>query len=145
MRPIQEDGLLHGVVVACQHPLDPSLYLCIRRSQHVAAPLQVCFPGGGVEVGEDYEAAAIREMREELAAEIDQLLRVWQWRSPDRNLLLFGYRARLVTPPEQLVPDPQEVAEVFWLTDEQASTHAQAMATNRDFVEAIRRSVSLEK
>lgn len=137
-RPIQEDGLLHGVVVACCHPHDPSRFLCIRRSAHVAAPLQICFPGGGVEIGEDYESAAAREMQEELGAKVDQLRRVWQWSCDQRRLLLYGYRARLLTEPDLLVPDPHEVAEVFWLTDEEAATHPQAMATNRDFVEAIR-------
>jgi len=136
-RPIQDDGLLHGVVVACRDPRDSARLLCIRRSAHVAAPLQICFPGGAVERGESYEQAAIREMAEELGAAIVEPRQVWQWRSSERNLLLRGFIALLETAPEHLAPDPQEVAEVHWLTGAEAASHADAMATNRDFVRAI--------
>ncbi|NJL30960.1 MAG: NUDIX hydrolase [Phycisphaerales bacterium] len=73
------DGLVHGVIVAVSRA--DGRWLLIRRSAHVAAPLAICFPGGGIELGEDHALAAAREFREELAGEVEPVREVWQWRA----------------------------------------------------------------
>lgn len=101
------------------------------------APGKVGFPGGEVEPGEDQRAAARREMREELAAEIEPLRPFWRAADQVPGFVLHGWLATLRTPVEQLRPDPREVAEVLWLTLDEAVDHGDAFAGNRDFVEAL--------
>jgi 8-oxo-dGTP diphosphatase len=132
-RPLQADGRLHGVIAAIQD--DRGRWLMIRRSALVIAPGKVCFPGGAVEVGEAQEAALVREMREELGLIVKPLRRVWRWESPDRPLTLWGWTAQVIG--GQINPSAAEVAEVFWLTSAQAVEHADAIATNCDFVSAL--------
>jgi 8-oxo-dGTP pyrophosphatase MutT (NUDIX family) len=132
-RPRQPDGRVHGVVVACQRP--DGRWLCIRRSATVAAPLKVCFPGGAMEVNESQENAVIREMHEELGSTVRPRRRVWKWDSPTSELTLWGWTADY--PDGELRPDPDEVAEVLWLTGEEVIGHADAMATNEDFVKSL--------
>jgi len=133
-RPLQADGRVHGVVVACRG--ERGRWLCIRRSAQVAAPLKVCFPGGAIEPGESQESAVIREMSEELGIRVKPLRCVWRWDSPTAALTLWGWTAE--REPGEISIDPKEVAEVMWLSSEQAIGHADAMPTNRDFVEALR-------
>ena len=132
-RPIQPDGRLHGVVAAIWRA--DGRWLLIRRSQHVAAPGMICFPGGAVELGEDLEAALHREILEELGITIRPLQQCWRWESPDRPLTLFGWVAKWTG--GELQPAPHEVAEVLWLTAEEAVEHPDAMASNRDFVACL--------
>jgi len=102
-RPIQPDGKLHGVVAAIHRP-DDDRWLLVRRSATVAAPLKVCFPGGGVEIGESIHAAIIREMREELGVAITPVKHCWTWDAPDRPLKLFGWIAELAKDSQPLPP-----------------------------------------
>ena len=136
-RPIQPDGRLHGVIAAIRR--DDNRWLLIRRSQQVAAPGKVCFPGGGVEVGEDLVTALVREMREELGVSIRPIRQCWKWESPDRPLTLFGWIAELLD--NELQPEPAEVSEILWLTAEEAIEHPDAMPTNRDFVTCLLQAV----
>jgi 8-oxo-dGTP diphosphatase len=135
-RARQEDGRVHGVVVACRD--ERGRWLCIRRSRHVAAPLKVCFPGGGIEAGESQESAVIREMSEELGIAVKPIRCVWRWESPTSELTLWGWIAE--REPGEIVPDPNEVAEVLWLGSKQAIQHPDAMPTNRNFIEALGRN-----
>jgi len=132
-RPTQTDGRVHGVIVGCRR--DDGRWLLIRRSEHVVAPLKVCFPGGAVEVGEDVRAAAKREMREEVGAEVELVEQVWRHDFDDRNLTLRGFRGRLLT--AELTIDPHEVAEVLWLTAQEARSHPDALEKTGAFVEAL--------
>ncbi|MFN9913320.1 MAG: NUDIX hydrolase, partial [Pirellulaceae bacterium] len=54
----------HGVVAVIQ---EGRRYLVIRRSLKVRAPGLLCFPGGHIEPGENFEEAILREMMEELS------------------------------------------------------------------------------
>ena len=132
-RPRQPDGRVHGVIAACRR--DDGRYLCIRRSDRVAAPLRVCFPGGAVEVGEAQPTALVREMREELGVAVEPVRCVWRWESPG-DLTLFGWTA--TGPTHALNPDAFEVADVLWLLPDEIVAHPDAMPTNRDFVAALR-------
>jgi 8-oxo-dGTP pyrophosphatase MutT (NUDIX family) len=133
-RPIQPDGKLHGVVGAIHRAADDR-WLCIRRSQHVAAPGKVCFPGGAIEIGEDHAAALVREMREELGAAVRPIRQCWRWEAPDRPLVLFGWTAELLA--EALSPDPMEIAEVLWLGAEEIAGHPDGLPSNRAFVACL--------
>ena len=48
---------------------------------------------------------------------------------------LHGVRGRIIG--GQLKPNPSEIAEVLWLTTDEAITHPQAFEGNRGFVEAL--------
>ncbi|HUB27212.1 MAG TPA: NUDIX domain-containing protein [Tepidisphaeraceae bacterium] len=132
-RPIQPDGRLHGVAIGCRR--EDGKWLCIRRSATVAAPLKVCFPGGAIEIGESQESAVVREMREELSAEVRPIANVWHWERPDGNLTLWGWTAQLLN--HHLKADPLEVAEIFWLTGKEVAEHPDAMPSNTLFVAAL--------
>ncbi len=132
-RPRQTDGKVHGVVVGC--PDGDGRWLLIRRGEKVAAPGQVCFPGGAVEPGEDRSAAAAREIQEELGIDVAVTGPVWSHTFEDRPLLLFGYLGEVVT--DDLTPDPYEVAEVLWLTEAEVRAHPDAMPMTHQLVEAL--------
>lgn len=109
----------HGVAVACQR-LD-GRWLLIRRSAHVSSPLRVCFPGGWVEPGESQAAAVVREMREELNADVIPARCVWNHSFAARSLTLWGWLATLQSP--ILTCNPAEVDDILWLTAAEALSH----------------------
>jgi 8-oxo-dGTP diphosphatase len=117
---------------------DDGRWLCIRRSATVAAPLKVCFPGGAVEAGESQPAAVVREMLEELSIQVQPIRCVWRWDSPITDLTLWGWTAK--SDGSGLRPDPNEVAEVIWLTSAEVADHPDAMPTNRSFIQALTES-----
>ncbi|QDU34191.1 8-oxo-dGTP diphosphatase [Poriferisphaera corsica] len=133
------NGRVHGVVVACYRPEDQK-WLMIRRSAHVPAPLAICFPGGAREHGEPYETAALREMHEEIGADVELLEQVWDYDVPDKPLTLFGYLAKLKNP-DSLAHNPDEVHEILWLTTEQAITHPDAIPNSRFFIENLNKAL----
>lgn len=112
----------------------------IRRSKNVAAPLKVCFPGGAIEAGEGRDAAALREMREEVGLAVELVGQVWRHDFTDRALTLFGYLAKLNS--EDPRPCAHEVAEIMWLTGEEAGGHRDAMPMTDRFVAALEEAVS---
>jgi 8-oxo-dGTP diphosphatase len=136
LRHRQPDGRVHGVVIACARP--DGRWLCIRRSSKVIAPLKVCFPGGGMEIGESQQTAVIREMREEVGVTVEPTRNTWRWDKLDGTLTLWGWTADLLT--TDVHPDPQEVAEILWLTSEEVAAHPDAMPTNRLFVESLKKA-----
>jgi 8-oxo-dGTP diphosphatase len=130
---VQSDGRVHGVVVACSRP--DGRWLCIRRSATVLAPLKVCFPGGTIETGESQPAAIVREMREELHADVRPGRNVWRWDNPDSNVTLWGWTADLL--PGEIKPNPLEVAEILWLSSDEVAGHPDALPSNRLFVQSL--------
>lgn len=136
-RPIQADGRLHGVVVAIRRR--DGRWLMVRRSRHVTAPGRVCFPGGAVEVGEALEAAVIREMREELGLVVRPVKNVWRWDAPDRALTLWGWVAEIES--GEVVPDPEEIEEVLWLTGDEGSCHVDGLPTNVEFIGCLTKAM----
>ena len=130
---IQSDGRVHGVVFGCRRA--DGRYLMVRRSAHVPLPGKVCFPGGGVNVGESQADACVREAREELGVCVVPLKPVWLHEFGERKLRLFGWLARLE--PGEIRPDPLEVAEVLWLTREEALAHPDGLPTNKAFIDAL--------
>ena len=119
-QPTPDDGansrirLRHAIIgIVYREPR----FLAIQRSATISAPGKICFPGGGMEEGESEPEALQREWQEELAVEVLPVAKLaetvshwgyrlswWQAELPD------GY---------QLVPNPEEVADVFWATAEE--------------------------
>jgi 8-oxo-dGTP pyrophosphatase MutT (NUDIX family) len=127
----------HGVVVACQR--NDGRWLLIRRSEAVRAPLRVCFPGGWVDDGEDQPTAVVREMREELGAEVVPVQCVWQHCFTERPLTLWGWLAELKSC--TLIPNPLEVHEVLWLTADEAVCHPDVLPHTDAFLAALLKAV----
>jgi 8-oxo-dGTP diphosphatase len=111
--------------------------LVIRRSAHVVAPRAICFPGGAIEAGESEAAALIREVQEELGAEILPLRRLWRSVTP-WNVDLAWWSARLnsSTP---LTLNAAEVESVHWLAPEEILALPDVLASNCEFLQAILR------
>lgn len=136
----QKDGRVHGVVVACRR--GDGRWLCIRRSATVPAPLKVCFPGGGIDAGETQSQAVIREMHEELGLTVRPVKCVWRWDSPASELTLWGWTADYDQP--TITPADSEVAEVLWLTGEEAIAHPDAMPSMKSCVAALNSGNEIE-
>jgi (d)CTP diphosphatase len=92
-------------------------FLVIRRSREVTAPGKLCFPGGGIEPGESEEEALIREMLEELALPVVPQQRLWRSTTPWGTRLAWWLADASAA--HHPVPDPSEVAEVFWMRQRQ--------------------------
>ncbi len=88
--------------------------LVIQRSAHVRAPLAWCFPGGEIEPGESQTEALVREMREELNAEVAPGELLTTQTKHDGRLILYFWSAALITPEPKA--NPHEVAAIEWLT-----------------------------
>ena len=78
------------------------------------------FPGGKIEDGESFTNALIREIREELDAEIkvERLLRIVEWDYPDFHLTLHCYWCTLTSKSLHLI----EHESARWLTKEDIFT-----------------------
>jgi 8-oxo-dGTP pyrophosphatase MutT (NUDIX family) len=109
-------------------------FLVIRRSQHVRAPGAHCFPGGTIEPGETEEAAARREMLEELSVEATprQLLcrSVTPW-----NVELAWWLVEIDSAAEPLA-NPHEVEWLAWLTAAEIRKLPQLLSSNVEFLDA---------
>lgn len=132
-RFFQPDGHLHGVIVACQR--GDGRWLLIRRSATVPAPLRVCFPGGGIDEGETQAEAVVREMREELDAAVVPVCCAWQYHAPARRLTLWGWLAELHS--TDLVPSPDEVHDILWLTAAEIVTHPEVLPRTNVFIASV--------
>ncbi len=111
--------------------------LVIRRSQHVIAPGYHCFPGGGIEPGESETQALMRELREELNCDVRPVKRLGETVSHWRVHLAW-WHAELAEDAE-LVPNPQEVESMHWLTPEEIVGLPNLLDSNREFVDSLLR------
>jgi 8-oxo-dGTP diphosphatase len=76
---MSEGGVRHIDVVAAIIFQDERVLVCQRRAD-AAFPLKWEFPGGKVEPGERFEEALRREIREELAIEIESPVEIFSHR-----------------------------------------------------------------
>jgi 8-oxo-dGTP pyrophosphatase MutT (NUDIX family) len=111
--------------------------LVIQRSAHVSKPFAWCFPGGAMEEGESEEQALMRELREELSADIRPLRHLWR-SATAWNVHLSWWLAEL-SPGAVLTPNPQEVIEFRWLTREEIRGLPGVLSSNVDFLDALKR------
>src|SRR5438045_3911121 len=91
-------------------------YLFIRRGLRLKrAPGWWCFVGGEVEAGETFQAAAVREVLEEVGLRVEALQRVHESLSPNGEYRLHWFTTRMDPAVQDLVPSPMEVEEWRWL------------------------------
>jgi 8-oxo-dGTP pyrophosphatase MutT (NUDIX family) len=89
-------------------------FLVIRRSQFVRAPGLICFPGGGIEPGEDLHTAVKRELMEELNLAVEVCGHLWTSQTRWGTKLEWLVCQRQVG--HEPSANPQEVEEVLWMT-----------------------------
>ncbi len=122
----------HGVVAVCK---EDNRFLVIRRSQKVRAPGMLCFPGGHIEANETFEQAMIRELEEELALPVSIENHLWSsvtsWGTHLEWLLVR--RSSEHSP----IPNPEEVAEVMWMTEAELLGGLDILSSVSDFFEAL--------
>ena len=111
--------------------------LIIRRSMTVAAPGKLCLPGGGIELGESESEALVREMQEELAIDVDPIRLCWRSVTPWGTNLAWW----LATLDHHITPvaNPEEVAEVHWMTRNEIRTAKGMLPSLPTFVDAWER------
>jgi len=129
----RQDARREGVVVACRQT--DGHWLLIRRSATVRVPLRVCFPGGWIDAGESQADAVVREMREELNAEVVPIRCVWRHVFGEPPRVLWGWLAELTT--TTLTPNPAEVHEILWLTVDEAVHHPDVLPYTDAFLAAL--------
>jgi len=110
--------------------------LCLVRRAHDPGLGKWTFPGGFVDLDEEPEAAALREVREETGyhAEVDRLLGAWRSLGPrHKRVVILVYVGRLAG---EAGGSSEEVAEVRWFAPAELPWDEFAFASS---VEALRR------
>ncbi len=129
---MENDNGRHGVVAVI---VEQERFLVIRRSQWVKAPGLLCFPGGGIQAGEDFETAMVRELREELQLEVNVDRHLWT--SVTRWGIQLEWMACTRRSDSQPIPSPDEVAEVHWLARSEIETRDDLLGSIPDFFAAL--------
>lgn len=111
--------------------------LVIRRALTIRAPGKFCFPGGGIEPGESEEAAVVRELQEEVGANVRPIRCVWQ-NTTYWGVDLAWWLAEL--PPDAVLQaNPNEVESIHWLTPAEMLELPQLLESNREFLKVAAR------
>ena len=114
-------------------------FLVIHRSQHVAAPGMICFPGGGIEPGESEQQALIRELREELNVDVQPTQHLWRSTTPWNVALSWWLTA--LDADQRIEPNPAEVAAIQWVSMAEMERLPTLLESNRHFLTALRGGV----
>lgn len=114
--------------------IEEGRFLVIRRSLLVRAPGLICFPGGSIEPGEAADEAVRRECHEEIGLEVQVETHLWSSITPWGFHLEWFRVTRHVH--QQPVPNPQEVAEILWLSPDQLAGRADLLGGMPAFLAA---------
>ena len=126
------DNGRHAVVAVI---VEKCKFLVIRRSELVRAPGLLCFPGGGIELGESWESAIRREMLEELSLEV--LIGPCLWTSVTRWGTTLEWILCARKPGSHPKAAPAEVAEVLWMTESELLDRSDLLGSLPDFFQAL--------
>ena len=128
-----KDAGRHAVVGILQ---EEDRFLVIRRSAWVRAPGLLCFPGGGIDTGEDFETALQREFLEELQLPIEVHHHLWTSETH------WGTRLEWLLCSRELerhpIPNPEEVSEILWLRAEELESRSDLLGSLPDFLHLLR-------
>ncbi|MFM8189542.1 MAG: NUDIX hydrolase [Pirellula sp.] len=111
-------------------------FLVIRRSQFVRAPGLICFPGGGIEPGEDVDTAVKRELMEELSLPVEVLGHVWTSQTRWGTKLEWMVCRR--DPGHQPKPNLEEVEEFLWMSVEMLEGRTDLLGSMPDFLASVK-------
>lgn len=109
--------------------------LVIQRAKRVKAPLTWCFPGGHIEQGESQPEALIREMREELGVQVEPGEFLMTQIKHGGRLVLHCWSATIIE--GEPVANPQEVADVVWLTSDEIRRHDNVLQGMTDILDTL--------
>lgn len=111
--------------------------LMTRRSATIPYPNQWCFPGGGIEAGEDEITALQREWREELGTAVQPLRKIG-------SLEITNARGRfplhwyfVISDDDAFAPSALEVAEVRWIPLDQILQLPDLIESNRRMLASL--------
>ncbi len=110
-------------------------FLVIRRAAGIAAPRKYCFPGGGIEPGEQEDVALRREVHEELAVDAWPIRCIWRSVTP-WGIALAWWLSELADE-SAIVPNPAEVESIHWLSREEMLSLADLLDSNQHFLEML--------
>jgi len=136
--PIQNspDRGRHAVVAII---IEQERFLVIRRSEHVRAPGLICFPGGGIELGEDFTTAIQRELMEELFLEVHVGEHVWT--SDTRWGIKLEWLVCSRREGSEPIAAPAEVASIHWMTSSELRKRTDLLGSVPDFLDAIDKGI----
>ena len=133
MAPVEitPDRGRHAVVAII---IEESRFLVIRRSELVRAPGLLCFPGGGIEFGEDFETAVKREAFEELTLNVDVIKHLWSSETLWGTKLEWLVCTRTIH--QEPTPNLDEVSEIHWLNEAELRSRKDLLGSLPDFFSA---------
>lgn len=109
--------------------------LLTRRAAGISYANLWCFPGGGIDPGEDEERALLREWREEIGTSVRILRKIGSSDVSNGRFLLHWYLVQ--GQDEPLRPNPAEVAEVRWVDVAALGKWPDLLASNRQLIESL--------
>ena len=109
--------------------------LVIKRAEKVVMPGYWCPPSGGIEAGESQAEAVVRETAEELGIPVKPIAKVWECPTHDGTFTLHWWIAEPEA--DELHPNPDEVAEIRWVTTEEFLDLDPTFEGDREFFERV--------